>query len=93
VARSRLFVDSRAAASPESGDVAEGLDAGGAIFAELGEVVAGVARGRQSDHEITMFKSLGLAVEDVVAAHLVYTADAKMGGEETLCRAPSSSQP
>jgi ornithine cyclodeaminase/alanine dehydrogenase-like protein (mu-crystallin family) len=93
VARSRLFVDSRAAASQESGDVAEGLAAGGAIFAELGEVVAGVARGRQSDREITMFKSLGLAVEDVVAAHLVYAADAKMGGEETLCRAPSSSQP
>jgi ornithine cyclodeaminase/alanine dehydrogenase-like protein (mu-crystallin family) len=71
VARARLFVDSRAAALQESGDVAGGLAAGGTIFAELGEVVAGVARGRQSDREITMFKSLGLAVEDIVAADLV----------------------
>jgi ornithine cyclodeaminase/alanine dehydrogenase-like protein (mu-crystallin family) len=72
VARSRLYVDSRAAALQESGDVAGGLAAGGAIFAELGEVVAGVAGGRQSDTEVTMFKSLGLAVEDVVAANLIY---------------------
>ncbi len=71
VARSRLYVDSRAAALQESGDVAGGLSAGGSIFAELGEVVAGLAAGRQSDKEITMFKSLGLAVEDLAAGHLV----------------------
>ena len=64
VKRSRLFVDSRAAAVKESGDViAAGADH---IVAELGE------RGamRNSAEEITVFKSLGLAVEDVVAAHL-----------------------
>jgi ornithine cyclodeaminase/alanine dehydrogenase-like protein (mu-crystallin family) len=71
VARSRLYVDSRAAALRESGDVAGGLAVGGAIFAELGELVAGAAPGRQSDTEITMFKSLGLAIEDVVSAELV----------------------
>jgi ornithine cyclodeaminase/alanine dehydrogenase-like protein (mu-crystallin family) len=64
VARSRLFVDSRAAAVKESGDV---IAAGEKhIVAELGEASAM----RQSADEITVFKSLGLAVEDVVAAHL-----------------------
>jgi len=64
VKRSRLFVDSRAAAMKESGDV---IAAGeGHIVAELGE--AGALR--RSSEEITVFKSLGLAVEDVVAADL-----------------------
>jgi ornithine cyclodeaminase/alanine dehydrogenase-like protein (mu-crystallin family) len=68
-ARARLYVDSREAAPRESGDV---IGSGAAIFAELGEVVAGTRPGRQSDGETTLFKSLGLAVEDVVAADLVY---------------------
>jgi len=64
VKRSRLFVDSRAAALKESGDV---IAAGEAhIVAELGAAAAT----RKSPAEITVFKSLGLAVEDVVAAHL-----------------------
>ena len=64
VARSRLFVDSRAAAMKESGDV---IAAGeNHIVAELGESSAR----RHSPEEITIFKSLGLAVEDIVAAHL-----------------------
>ena len=66
--RSRLYVDSREAALQESGDVR----AAGAIVAELGEVVAGAKPGRGSPDEITLFKSLGLAVEDVVTADLVY---------------------
>lgn len=74
VARSWLYVDSRAAAMKESGDVLNGIAAGGEIRAELGEVLAGFAPGRRSRAEITMFKSLGLAVEDVVAAALVYEA-------------------
>jgi len=41
------------------------------IVAELGELAAGVA-GRRSDSEVTIFKSLGLAVEDVTAADLAY---------------------
>ena len=48
------------------------LIAAGHIFAELGEVVAGAAPGRQSPDEVTLFKSLGMAVEDVVTADLVY---------------------
>lgn len=66
--RSRLYVESREAASRESGDVI----AAGEIFAELGEVVAGLKPGRQSNDEITLYKSVGVAVEDLVAADLVY---------------------
>jgi ornithine cyclodeaminase/alanine dehydrogenase-like protein (mu-crystallin family) len=66
--RARLYVDSREAATKESGDVR----AAGAVVAELGEVVTGTKPGRSSPDEITVFKSLGLAVEDVVAADLVY---------------------
>ena len=70
LSRARLYVDSRAAAVQESGDVI----AGGPerIVGELGEVVAGLIPGRQLSDEITLFKSLGLAVEDVATAHLVY---------------------
>ena len=66
--RARLYVDSREAARTESGDVR----AAGEPVAELGEVAAGTKPGRQSADEITVFKSLGLAVEDVVSADLVY---------------------
>ena len=64
----RVYVDSREAARKESGDVI----AAGRIFAEVGEVVSGAKPGRQSDEEVTLFKSLGLAVEDVATAELVY---------------------
>jgi thiomorpholine-carboxylate dehydrogenase len=66
--RSRVYVDSREAALKESGDVI----AAGEIFAEIGEVVSGAKPGRRSAEEITLFKSLGLAVEDVATAELVY---------------------
>ncbi len=65
---SRVYVDSREAALEESGDVI----AAGEIFAEIGEVVSGAKPGRRSAEEITLFKSLGLAVEDVATAELVY---------------------
>jgi ornithine cyclodeaminase/alanine dehydrogenase-like protein (mu-crystallin family) len=68
VTRARVFVESREAASRESGDVI----AARGIAAEIGEVVAGTARGRESPDEITLFKSVGVAVEDVAAASLVY---------------------
>ncbi|HTK29832.1 MAG TPA: ornithine cyclodeaminase family protein [Vicinamibacterales bacterium] len=75
VARARLFVDSREAALVESGDVVMGIKEGrfgaGHIAAELGEVLSG-APGRRADDEVTVFKSLGMAVEDVTAADLVY---------------------
>jgi alanine dehydrogenase len=66
--RARIYVDSREAAMKESGDVI----AAGEIFAEIGEVAAGTKPGRRSAEEVTLFKSLGLAVEDVATAELVY---------------------
>lgn len=70
LARARIYVDSREAAAQESGDViAAGVER---IVGEIGEVVTGAVPGRTSTEEITLFKSLGLAVEDVVTADLVY---------------------
>jgi alanine dehydrogenase len=90
VARSRLFVDSRAAALVESGDVVLGIKEGRFaeqhIRGELGEVVLGRVAGRTDPNQITLFKSLGMAVEDVVAADLVYrrATDTGAGTELTL---------
>jgi alanine dehydrogenase len=75
VARARVVVDSRAAALKEAGDVLIGISEGrwtaAHIVAELGELPS-----RQNDREITVFKSLGLAVEDIFAAQLVLTSSA-----------------
>jgi ornithine cyclodeaminase/alanine dehydrogenase-like protein (mu-crystallin family) len=68
VGRARLYVESREAAMQESGDVI----AAGEVFAEIGEVIAGTRPGRQTPDEVTLFKSVGVAVEDVVSADLVY---------------------
>lgn len=80
--RARLFVDSRAAALVESGDVVMGIQEGrfgvDHIVAEIGELVNGTA-GRRSDTEVTIFKSLGLAVEDVTAADLAYRRASERG--------------
>jgi len=82
VARCRLFVDSRAAARVEAGDLllaeAEGCVGPDHVVAELGEV-AGGAPGRRSADEITLFKSLGLAVEDVASARLTFERAAALG--------------
>ena len=67
VMRNVVFADSRAAAAQESGDV---ILSNAKIHAELGEMFAGNADPRRE--ETTIFKSLGLAVEDIAAALLVY---------------------
>jgi ornithine cyclodeaminase/alanine dehydrogenase-like protein (mu-crystallin family) len=64
-----VFVDSREGAMKESGDV---ILSGTKIYAELGEALAGKVPSRAN--EITIFKSLGMAVEDISAAMLVYRA-------------------
>lgn len=78
VARARLYVDSRESALRESGDVLQGIHAGlygpDHIQAELGAVLSGNAPGRRAASDVTIFKSLGLAVEDVTAAALVYAS-------------------
>ena len=76
VARARLFVDSRAAALRESGDVimaiSEDRFSASHIVAELGEAVTETRLCRADAGQVVVFKSLGLAVEDLAAAHLVY---------------------
>jgi ornithine cyclodeaminase/alanine dehydrogenase-like protein (mu-crystallin family) len=67
-----LFVDSREGAMKESGDV---ILSGAKIHAELGEALAGKAPSRAN--ETTIFKSLGMAVEDIAAATLVYRSTMK----------------
>jgi ornithine cyclodeaminase/alanine dehydrogenase-like protein (mu-crystallin family) len=70
--RDVIFVDSREAAMKESGDV---ILSGAKIYAELGEALAGKVPSRAN--ETTIFKSLGMAVEDIAAALLVYRAATK----------------
>lgn len=76
VKKSRLFVDSRLSALKEPGDILIPLEEGEItpdhIVAELGELVNGTRDGRKTGEEITFFKSLGLAVEDLAAAHHVH---------------------
>jgi len=76
VRRSKVVVDSREAALREAGDliipISEKAITVDHIWAELGEVVAGQKSGRESDEEITMFKSVGLAIQDVSTARLVF---------------------
>ncbi len=83
VAMARLFVDSRAAALVESGDIIQALSerAIGAdhIRGEIGEALAGRVPGRTSPDDVTLFKSLGMAVEDVAAAAHVYALARERG--------------
>lgn len=71
-----LFVDRRESTLHESGDFLfagrEGFIKDGHIRAELGELLTGAAKGRKSEEEITLFKSLGLAVEDLASAAFLY---------------------
>jgi ornithine cyclodeaminase/alanine dehydrogenase-like protein (mu-crystallin family) len=88
VAASALYCDSRESLRNEAGEfrlaVSEGLIAGEEhVRAELGEVLAGTAQGRRDDSELTMFRSLGLAVEDLAAAEYA-VATAREGGLGTV---------
>jgi len=75
MAAAALFVDRRASTLAESGDyllaAAEGAVGPESIRAEIGELLIGTAQGRRSPEELTVFKSLGLGVEDLAAAELV----------------------
>jgi len=75
--RARVWVDSRDAALVESGDV---IAAGPRLVGEIGAVAGGTVRGRLTADEVTIFKSLGVAVEDVVSAELVWRRLAALGG-------------
>ncbi len=76
VRRSRFFVDARPAAMAAAGEllgaIAAGIVTEGQIAGEIGEVLLGRVAGRQSADEITVYKSLGVTAQDLVAAHAVW---------------------
>lgn len=86
MAAGSLFADRRESLVTESGDylfaLREGAIGPDAVRAEIGEVLAGTASGRTSEDEITIFKSLGLAIEDLAAAQYLYEK-AKATGQGT----------
>ncbi len=81
VKQSRLYCDSRESLINEAGDFIiprkEGALGEEHIVGELGDVVIGKMAGRKSREEITMFKSLGLAIEDLASARFIYDQAAK----------------
>ncbi|MGZ9167105.1 MAG: ornithine cyclodeaminase family protein, partial [Anaerolineales bacterium] len=80
--RAKIFVDSRSACLEEAGDLIQPMRAGlfdeSHISGELGEVVLGQIPGRYSPDEITYFKSVGIAVQDAIAAQVALTNARKM---------------
>lgn len=72
IIRSRVFVDNLSAAQEEAGDiiipVKEGIVSWNRVEGEIGQVIAGEIQGRKNAEEITVFKSVGLAVQDAVVA-------------------------
>jgi len=83
IQRARLVVDSREACWAEAGDLIiprhKGLISESDIYAELGEIAAGTKRGRESEEEITFFKSVGNAVQDVSVARKVLEEAGRLG--------------
>lgn len=83
VVRSRLYVDRRESALKEPGDIITPLKNGEItpdhIVGEVGEVLIGKAPGRQNESDITLFKSLGLAIEDLASAHFLYGEAKRVG--------------
>lgn len=83
VTQARIVVDSRSASLAEAGDLIipleEGLLTESDIHGEIGELVTGQISGRQSSEEVTFFKSVGLAVQDVAVAELVLQRAAERG--------------
>jgi len=84
VARSRFYVDLRESALAEAGDFliprAEGEVGDDHIVGELGEVLEGQAPGRTAPDQVTVFKSLGLAVQDLAAVSRMVEGEADAGG-------------
>jgi alanine dehydrogenase len=83
IKRARLVVDSREACWAEAGDLIiprhKGLISEDDIYAELGEIAAGTKHGRESDEEVTFFKSVGNAVQDVSVARKVLEEAGRLG--------------
>jgi len=84
VARARLIVDRLESARAEAGDFliakAKGAIGDDHIAGELGDVLLGRLAGRRAGDEVTLFKSLGIAIEDLASAHYIYTQALATGG-------------
>jgi ornithine cyclodeaminase len=80
---SRIVVDSREAAMAEAGDLIVAIERGeiqtSDVYAEIGEIAAGLKPGRQDDDEITYYKSVGNAAQDVAVAQAIYQRALKEG--------------
>ena len=84
VAASALFCDSRESLQNEAGEYRQAVEQGAIpgdehVRASLGEVLAGTAAGRRDDGELTLFRSLGIAVEDLAAAETAVAAARAQG--------------
>ena len=88
LARAKIVVDSREAIMAECGDVLLAIEeksiSPSAIHAEIGEILAGVKPGRTDESEITLYKSIGIAIQDVAAAHLTYEKALRQGVGTTV---------
>ena len=83
VARARVVVDSRSASLAEAGDLIiplnQGLITSSDVHGEIGEVAGGQITGRESDKEVTFFKSVGVAVQDIAVADLILRRATELG--------------
>lgn len=88
VRRARFYVDYREAAMVAAGELLQAIDAGVVtvdhMVGEIGEVAAGTVPGRQQSDEITMYKSLGVASQDLAAAHAIWAKAEKEGAGATF---------
>ncbi len=79
----KVVVESKEAVLEETGDlqvpIQEGLFKANDIHAELGQIISGEKAGRESDEEITIFKSVGLAVVDIIVAKYLYERAVERG--------------
>jgi alanine dehydrogenase len=94
IRRSRYVPDLRARAFQDAGSFLSALEAGVVdedhVHAELGEVVAGVAPGREDDEEVTVFDSGGTGIETVAGAHLLYEKAREAGLGQSIELSPAS---
>lgn len=76
IRRAKVVVDQKEACLKEAGDlmdpISKGIITAGHIYAELGELITGKKKGRSNNEEVTVFKSVGLAIQDVATAAKVY---------------------
>lgn len=83
IMRAKLVVDQLQACLSEAGDILQPIEQGlisrDHIYGELGELVTGMKAARETEDEITVFKSVGLAVQDLATADLVLTKAKKLG--------------